>query len=109
MLASQFIENLLSLEEGRQFLRKCGFMEQLYEVLKIELDSGGATTILSEERVAYKMSREYFTILGKFTQHLQGVQLLEEFNIFTLLQSLTTRRYVPFHTFNHFTEMISVN
>jgi rapamycin-insensitive companion of mTOR len=92
MLASQFIENLLSLEEGRQFLRKCGFMEQLYEVLKIECENGGANTILSEERVAYKMSREYFTILGKFTQHLQGVQILQECKIFSLLQALTTRR-----------------
>ncbi|KAL0485492.1 mTOR complex interacting protein RICOR [Acrasis kona] len=112
MLASQMIDNLLSIEEGRMFLKRCGLMEQLHQVLQAELsitspavnnqgstinnnnsnNSNNSNNILSEERVTYKMSREYFALLGKFTQHVQGVIILEEFNIFSLLVSLTTKR-----------------
>jgi rapamycin-insensitive companion of mTOR len=90
-LGCQLLENLLSTQDGIQYLSTSEFFEELKEILEIELSSnpeGNSNRILSEKGVASKLAREYFTMIGKLSSIPQGVKILQNFNIFNLLKKL---------------------
>ena len=119
-LGCQLLENLLSTQDGWQFLSSCEFFEELKEILEIELSlnpESNSNRILSEKGVASKLAREYFTMIGKLSSIPQGVKILQNFNIFNILKKLinSTNRddisqlIIKYLDYTHSNENISSN
>eukprot|EP01080_Neovahlkampfia_damariscottae_P011389 gene11389-4556_t len=118
-LGCQLLENLLSTQDGWQFLSSCEFFEELKEILEIELSSNpdsNSNRILSEKGVASKLAREYFTMIGKLSSIPQGVKILQNYNIFNILKKLInsnrddiSQLIIKYLDYTHSNETISSN
>lgn len=89
------ITTLLSNADGIRYLSENKLLAQLAEALS-ELDPLNGETetepIFSKERMENTLSRGYFTLLGTFSKHKEGVRIMEKFKIFNLFYQLSELR-----------------
>ncbi|KAF7728197.1 hypothetical protein EC973_006591 [Apophysomyces ossiformis] len=89
------ISTLLGNMDGVRYLAENKLLEEVAEALA-ELDplKGDPETepIFSKERMANTLSSGYFTLLGTFSKHKEGVRMMEKFKIFSLFYKLSELR-----------------
>eukprot|EP01063_Lacrimia_lanifica_P011581 TRINITY_DN18325_c0_g1_i1.p1 TRINITY_DN18325_c0_g1~~TRINITY_DN18325_c0_g1_i1.p1 ORF type:complete len:1589 (+),score=580.31 TRINITY_DN18325_c0_g1_i1:89-4768(+) len=92
-VACGLVELLLQSTEGVQFLSASGLLEEIQGIL-CEVTSRQVPEqdkVLNKENVMYSMAREYFKIIGKFSESPVGVELLQKYHIFASLRELMAK------------------
>eukprot|EP01062_Namystynia_karyoxenos_P073178 TRINITY_DN70015_c0_g1_i1.p1 TRINITY_DN70015_c0_g1~~TRINITY_DN70015_c0_g1_i1.p1 ORF type:complete len:1518 (+),score=490.52 TRINITY_DN70015_c0_g1_i1:107-4660(+) len=96
-VACGLIELLLQSKEGVKYLSESGLLEELRVILN-EVPSTQVPEkekVLCKDRIMYYMAREYFKIIGKFSESAVGVELLTQHQIYRSLQALMEKSRGP--------------
>ncbi|KND04740.1 uncharacterized protein SPPG_00443, partial [Spizellomyces punctatus DAOM BR117] len=94
-IGCELMKTLLATQEGVRYLAENRLLPEIAECLG-QLDpihtSQQSEPIFSKERMEKTLTGDYFTLLGIFTQSIEGIRLLERFRIFSLYYRLTELR-----------------
>lgn len=91
----EIFQMLLSHDEGTRYFRENKLIPQIAECLaQVDPSSGilSKDPLFSSGRISQSMSYSYFKLMGVLTQYHKGLEMLDNWNVYTMLYHIVSSR-----------------